>query len=786
MPLSDFLTNFIWLSDWTLEDDADSRIVCFRKYFSVDEMSEWQKRLIRISADSCYKVFVNGSFVQEGPQKALCLTEWYVDEFDIGPWLREGENAIAVEVLRYTAERPGTDVNRSLLRSNTPFLYVQDDCADAGKSLSAKCGWKARRNDGIRIIGETGTIGPAPIHVQEDVTADQSFAGWKQAGFHDEAWEEPKLYTILDVWKSQVQGSLIPRTIPPMWHEDGCFTGVSAVRECGDTDIKRLENQYNAMLSGNGIVIIPPRARQIVEISARELRCGFLRYRFLKGAGSTVKTTCAESYVYPQPDVFNALGASSPQAPKKGDRTDAEKGAIVGHTSFYHVAGYGTDDQPEEYEPFWFRTFRYIRLEIETGDQPLILNRFSYRSTGYPLEVKTSFTSPDAELSLIWDISLRTLRLCMHETYMDCPFYEQLQYAMDTRSEILYTYAISADDRLARAAMEAFRLSQRADGLLSASAPFIGTGVIPGFSIYYILMVHDHMMYFGDRALVRRHLPAIDGILGFFERNVGPTGIVKKIGGSLLRHVLWSFIDWSNAWNGGMPNAANQGTGALTMESLLYLYGLQKAAELAEYAGRSGLAQEYTDRANALSSAIRTTCSISFEKADSSIFLLTDGPGIAEYSVHSQAFGVLTGVLTREEGASALRELIGNEKAAQPTVAFMFYVFRALEECGCYEKTFALWDPWRRMLRENLTTCVENDTDMRSDCHAWGSLLLYELPSVLLGVRPAAPGYEKTEILPPAPYPDWIKGDVVTQKGIIHVGKNRLKPGIYETERLLI
>ena len=786
MDISALFTNFIWLSDWTQEDDADARIVCFRKRFSADGMSADQKRLIRISADSRYKIFVNGCFVQEGPQKALCLTEWFLDELDISPWLVAGENVIAVEVLRYAAERPGITMNRSLLRTTTPFLFVQDNCADAEKSLSAKNGWRAKRNRGIRIIGETGTVGPAPIHVQEDVTADCDFAGWKQAGFHDKAWEEPRPYTLVEVWKSQAPGNLIPRTIPPMRHAEGRFIGVSAVRECGDADVNSLENQYLSMLSGCGSVIIPAHSEQIVEISAGELRCGFLLYQFLSGAGSTVKTTCAESYVYPQPEVINALGASSPQPPKKGDRTDAKNGAIVGHTSFYRIAGYGTKDHPEEYEPFWFRTFRYIRLEIETGDHPLIFQRFAYRTTGYPLDVKTRFTSPDIELSRIWDMSLRTLQLCMHETYMDCPFYEQLQYAMDTRSEILFTYAVSADDRLARAAMEAFRLSQRADGLIGASAPFIGTGVIPGFSIYYILMVHDHMMYFGDRALVRRHLPAIDGILGFFERNLGPTGIVKKIGGSLLGHAFWSFIDWSSAWDGGIPKAANQGTGELTMESLLYLYGLQKAAELAEYAGRSGLAQEYSDRAKALSAAIRKTCSISYDNADDSILLLADGPGAAEYSVHSQAFGVLTGVLTHEEGAAALEELIGNEMAAQPTVAFMFYVFRALEECGCYEKTFALWDPWRRMLRENLTTCVENDTDMRSDCHAWGSLLLYELPSVLLGVRPAAPGYEKTEILPPAPYPDWIKGDVVTQKGIIHVGKNRLKPGIYETERLLI
>lgn len=82
--------------------------------------------------------------------------------------------------------------------------------------------------------------------------------------------------------------------------------------------------------------------------------------------------------------------------------------------------------------------------------------------------------------------------------------------------------AISADDRLARQAMEAFRRSQRPDGLINADAPTVKSNVIPAFSIYYLLMVHDHMMYFGDKALVKRHLPAIDGILGFL------TGIFRN------------------------------------------------------------------------------------------------------------------------------------------------------------------------------------------------------------------------------------------------------------------
>ena len=145
--------------------------------------------------------------------------------------------------------------------------------------------------------------------------------------------------------------------------------------------------------------------------------------------------------------------------------------------------------------------------------------------------MQTEVTTSDNTLADIWDISERTLRRCMHESYEDCPFYEQLQYIMDARQQILYTYAVSADDRLARKCLDDLKRSQRYDGLLNCCYPNCNPNVIPGFSIYYILMVYDHMMYFGDKKMIEEHMPAIHQILNFFDRNLTPQGYVGKIGG---------------------------------------------------------------------------------------------------------------------------------------------------------------------------------------------------------------------------------------------------------------
>ncbi len=73
------------------------------------------------------------------------------------------------------------------------------------------------------------------------------------------------------------------------------------------------------------------------------------------------------------------------------------------------------------------------------------------------------------------------------------------------------------------------------------------------------------------------------------------------------------------------------------------------------------------------------------------------------------------------------------------------------------------------MLKLHCTTCVESEAYARSECHAWGALVLYELPSVTLGVRPASFGYETVSIHPLFGYMTEAEGTVITPKGPIHV-----------------
>ena len=577
--------NWIWTEQWTQEDDRRARIVCFRRSFDLGSIPKKEGAVLSISADTRYKLYINGSLVQTGPQKGDRQV-WYLDEMDVAAYLREGENVLAVSVLRYPPA--GQEGNHSLFRTQTPGLYVR--FRPGGQELSSDASWRCRIDRSVGFVKEEQ--GFAPLCIREDASLDPALFRWREPGFDDSDWPEARPYLKYEMSEAVSPAGLSRRTIPFLYRRERRFAGVAEAPGAG-TD----RANWLAFLRGEQPITIPPRSQRCVVLDAGEEMNGYLSLAMAGGAGARIELLEAECYSLP-----------SEGGLRKGNRLDSEQGVLEGYRDFYTAAGLGSLEVPETYEPYWFRTFRFVRLTVRTAEDALTLCSFTYEETGYPLEARSIVHTSDPSLSSIWDISLRTLRRCMLETYMDCPFYEQLQYAMDTRSEILYTYAVSGDDRLARNAIEDFSRAQRADGLLNCCYPNVNPNVIPGFSLYYILMLHDHMMYFGDRRLIRSKLPVVDGILNYFDAHLTPEGLVGQVGGVLYEQAFWSFIDWAEPWlpTAGMPPAGL--SGPLTMESLLVLLGLQRAAELADYAGRQDTAEEYRARAARLQRASRSSC----------------------------------------------------------------------------------------------------------------------------------------------------------------------------------
>jgi len=726
--------NWIWTS--LPYDDTKPNLCYFRRTFFLSQNP--QQALCRLTADSRYCFFVNGKLICRGPRKGDEKI-WFYDEIDLAPWLQKGENVFAAIVLRYPCEI--SKGNRSVFRMKVPAFAacgILENKTDRTE-WQTDSNWKTRLFDSVQIHASYPDTNR--LYIQENAHGIAEMQNWQLPGYDEKDWVPAIVYPKTLFPPAVSPAFLRPRPIPFLYETPRRFVTVFRIVQS-----KKSQTDWEAFLQKDTPLTIEAHSTEIVELIADRLTTGYLKLAVFGGLKSQIEILEAESYAKP---------SSNPHGPFKKDRLDWKTGELTGPVDNYEVGGYGTPSCPETYEPFWFRTFRFIRLKLTTFDTPLTICRFFYRETGYPLEIQTQVHTSDPTLADIWTISENSLRACMQETYVDCPFYEQLQYAMDSRVEILFTYTTSADDRLARQTIDDFARSQRADGLLNACYPTCKPNVIPQFSIYYILMLYDHMMYFGDASLIRTYLPTVERILNFFLDRIDSQGLVGKISDDCY----WKFVDWADGWPVGVPPAAK--LGALTMDSLMLCLGLLKAADLAQFLGRMNQATEYLSIAFRLQQSIRKYCT-------GRNGLLQDGPNVDQYSQHVQVFSVLTDTLTKEEASAAIRYTLKDPQITSCSVAMGYYLFRALEKTGLYDYTDTLWEKWRIMLANHLTTCQENDGDyVRSDCHAWGALALYELPSVSLGIRPAKPGFAAVRFSPVPGKLTYASGQMITPKGLI-------------------
>ncbi|MGC9343560.1 MAG: hypothetical protein ACP5E3_12720 [Bacteroidales bacterium] len=154
------------------------------------------------------------------------------------------------------------------------------------------------------------------------------------------------------------------------------------------------------------------------------------------------------------------------------------------------------------YIPFWWRAFRYIELVVQTKDIPLEIQSFSSIASSYPFITKADFQTHGSEggkYDKILEIGERTIRCCAHESFMDCPYYEESHFEGDTRVQALVSYANFGDPSLGKNAIEQFSWSLNSEGFLSARYPTNSTYYIPSYSLYWIGMLFDkQVIKYGD------------------------------------------------------------------------------------------------------------------------------------------------------------------------------------------------------------------------------------------------------------------------------------------------
>ncbi len=148
-----------------------------RKGFSVNRIAD--ARLL-ISADSRYRCYINGQWVNDGPARAF-PSEYSYDVIDVGRYLHIGPNVIAVEVLHFGEGNFQHLVTRG-------GLLVQLEIASAGgktRFVNSDKSWKVVIDPAYN--SQSPRISCQMWH-EEQFNAAKAISGWRCKGFNDRCW----------------------------------------------------------------------------------------------------------------------------------------------------------------------------------------------------------------------------------------------------------------------------------------------------------------------------------------------------------------------------------------------------------------------------------------------------------------------------------------------------------------------------------------------------------------------------------------------------------------------
>jgi hypothetical protein len=189
--MTDFLgdSKWIWSPTWGVGDDAEAGIWLFRK--TLDIKGAVREAALRISADTRYKLYINGALVEVGPGRGDNQI-WFYDAMSIVPYLHEGANVLAVAVLRYPLD-PAKG-NHGMFRTATPGLFLTGQIVDEGGEvyrIDADSTWKCKKEAAVAFYREEERFAPLMIH--ERAMGNRETFGWRYADYNDGAWEQAKV-----------------------------------------------------------------------------------------------------------------------------------------------------------------------------------------------------------------------------------------------------------------------------------------------------------------------------------------------------------------------------------------------------------------------------------------------------------------------------------------------------------------------------------------------------------------------------------------------------------------
>lgn len=718
-------------------------ITIYRCKFSLTEALRVR---VHVSGDERYELFLDGCRIGRGSERGdRC--NWFYETYEIE--IAAGEHIWTARCWALGEHKPWAQIS-----VQPGFLLSPDEEALAPLMGTGVARWEAKPLPGVRFLPPPSGIGTGAKLDIDGSSYDWDALSGEGGGWLPAEHGEYIHYRMDQYHFSANQRLMRPADLPAMlevqFHPSSLrYIEQAGVVESGEqainTSLDLLEEYaaWNGLLTGQPIEI-PPHTRRRIILDLGGYFCCYPELAVSGGKGSLIRLHWGESFY------------DDHQGGRKTNRNEIAGKWFRGIGDTFRPDG----GRNRTFDTLWWHAGRYAELIVETDHEALCLHELRLLETRYPLGMEGFMICKDERLNRALAASFRTLQLCAHETFMDCPYWEQLMYVGDTRIQSLVTYVSSLDDRLPLKALDLFKASRNNHlGLVKCAYPDEGGKHIPSFSLWWIAMVYDYARWRGDRGRIR---PMMAGVREELEQLIcsrSPDGAVRL-------PVSWNFLDWqttpSEAWSyGEPPYGLDRLNGAY---NLLIIHTLELVAKLEVYFGEPELASRAVRLAKELSQAVEQL----FWNEERGLF--ADDSKHLHYSEHAQVLALLCETVSPGLKCHLASEMLKVPGLMRTSIYFDHYTLEALAAAGHMEALMSRLEPWLGMEELGLSTTPEMfSVTTRSDCHAWGSHPVYHFYTNLLGIRPASMGFASVVIRPRPGALTYLHGKLPHILGFIEV-----------------
>ena len=244
-----------------------------------------------------------------------------------------------------------------------------------------------------------------------------------------------------------------------------------------------------------------------------------------------------------------------------------------------------------------FRRFGLRYLTLFVRGKEITITKFGVTPLRYPLK-KPAFTTGNFLRDKIYETSMRTLELCMHEAYEDCPWREQAFYNMDSRNQMLCGYYAFEEYEMPRASLELVSKGVREDGLLSIVFPAGSDLPIPSFNLIVFTQLKEYLLHSKDEEFVRDKEEFLDALMAVFESKLDDCSLIPN-----FPSPCWNFYEWQPTLIGN--DTKNRGYEAPL--SAFFSFALAEYADVLSMLGKAEKANRLRALQKQVNEAIKAT-----------------------------------------------------------------------------------------------------------------------------------------------------------------------------------